>query len=634
MKNWLHFKRFRSRLLFYIIGLFLLTLSGVFGVVNYVFHQNTEESIRLELIVTERIFLRLVHERIMQSTQQATTLASDFAFKRVMATQDNATISSALTNLSTRVKADVAFLVATDYNIMIDNFDKQKTGQPFFASELIKQAEVKGNATKLVLINQTLYQLIVVPVLAPEPIAWLCLGFAVDNAVLTQLKQLTQVEISLLSEQNETLQLHASTLNSPEQKNLPLYKTNAHGFFWHTNNELYLSRLLILEQDPNNKIVAIIERSWQKALENFYHLQWLLLIIALITICPVSLAALWLAKTVSNPVQVLEQAVQAIGQGDYSYQVPINSQDEIGKLGVAFNNMGVQLLEKEKIRTLLGKMVSPAVANELLNHDIVLGGEAREITALFTDLADFTSISEQMSPQDLVALLNDYLTHMSSEISQCDGVLDKFIGDAIVAFWGAPVDDNLHAQHAVYCALAMQKTLQQLRKIWKQRGLPLLTMRIGINTGYAVVGNVGSIDRLDYTMIGDTVNLAARLESANKYYGSEILISEFTFEQIKDVFVCRELDKVRVQGKQLPVAIYEVVSDKNSITIEQETFCLAFAEALTVFRGQHFEHAKILFTELVERYQDGASALYLQRLETQEINVASTKFEAIYDLTK
>ena len=450
-----NFTRFRTRLLFYIIGLLLLTLGGVFGVVNHVFRENTEDAIRHELLVTERIFSRLLQERSTQLTQQATALASDFAFKRVMATLDNATISSALTNLSKRVKADAAFLVAVDYGVMVDSLHFQDSGQTFFAPDLIKQAEAKGHASQLVLINQMPYQLIVVPVLAPEPIAWLCLGFAVDDAVLAQLKQLTQVEISLLSEQNETLQLHASTL--PEfSKTLPSPETNKDGFFWRNGEELFLSRLVTLEQNPNGKLVALIERSWQKALENFYQLQWLLLVIALISIGLVSLAALFLAKTVSKPVQLLAQGVQAIGQGDYSFHVKIQSHDEIGKLGEAFNEMGVQLLEKEKIRTLLGKVVSPAVANELLSHDVVLGGETREITALFTDLAGFTSIAEAMSAQDLVALLNDYLTHMSGEISEHAGVLDKFIGDAIVAFWGAPVNDDLHAQHAVFCALAMQ----------------------------------------------------------------------------------------------------------------------------------------------------------------------------------
>jgi adenylate cyclase len=557
----LNFTRFRTRLLFYIIGLLLLTLGGVFGVVNHVFRENTEDAIRHELLVTERIFSRLLQERSSQLTQQATALASDFAFKRVMATFDNATISSALTNLSKRVKADAAFLVAVDNSVMVDNLRFQQTGQPFFAANLIKAAQSQGNATGLVLINQTPYQLIVVPVLAPEPIAWLCLGFAVDNAVLAQLKQLTQVEISLLSEQNQTLQLHASTL--PEfSKTLPLPETNEDGFFWRNDNELFLSRLVTLEQNPNGKLVALIERSWQKALENFYRLQWLLLIIAFISVGLVSLVALFLAKTVSKPVQVLAQGVQAIGQGDYSVQVQIKSHDEIGKLGEAFNQMGVQLLEKEKIRTLLGKVVSPAVATELLSRDVMLGGETREITALFSDLENFTGISETMNAQDLVALLNDYLTHMSFEISEHAGVLDKFIGDAIVAFWGAPVDDDLHARQAVSCALAMQAKLKILREIWAKKGLPLFKMRIGINTGYAVVGNVGSIDRLDYTMIGDMVNLAARLEGENKNHGTEILISEFTYQQVKDVFVCRELGSVKVKGKQQAVMIYEVLPTK------------------------------------------------------------------------
>lgn len=557
----LNFQHFRTRLLFYIIGLLLLTLGGVFGVVNYVFRENTEDAIRRELLVTERIFSRLLQERSTQLTQQVTALASDFAFKRVMATFDNATISSALTNLSKRVKADAAFLVATDYNVMLDNLHFQQIGQPFFATSLIQSAQSQGNATGLVLINQKPYQLIIVPILAPEPIAWLCLGFVVDDKVLAQLKQLTQIEISLLSQQNQTLQLHASTL--PEfSKTLQFPETNKDGFFWRNGEELFLSRLVILEQNSNEKLVALIERSWQKSLKNFYHLQWLLLIIALVSIGLVSFAALFLAKTVSKPVQILAQGVQAIGQGDYSVQVKIKSHDEMGKLGEAFNQMGVQLLEKEKIRTLLGKVVSPAVANELLSHEVVLGGETREITALFSDLENFTGISEAMTAQDLVTMLNDYLTQMSSEINEYAGVLDKFIGDAIVAFWGAPVDDDLHAQHAVSCALAMQSKLNTLRTEWQKQGLPLFKMRIGINSGQAVVGNIGSIDRLDYTMIGDTVNLAARLESENKNHCTEILISESTYMRVKDIFVCRELGSVKVKGKQQAVTIFEVLSRK------------------------------------------------------------------------
>ncbi|MFZ2449580.1 MAG: adenylate/guanylate cyclase domain-containing protein [Methylovulum miyakonense] len=628
------FRQFRSRLLFYTIGLLLLALAGVVAVVNQVFRDNTEAAIRHELLVTERIFLRLLSERSQQLTQQATALASDFAFKRVIATQDQDTLTSALVNLGARVQADAAFLVSIDDSVLANSLDPQQNGQLFFAQELLAQAEAEGAAARLMLIGKTPYQLIIVPVLAPEPIVWLCLGFVIDNTVLAQLKQLTQVEISLLSEQGQTLQIQASTLAPSPRQQLPLFQTDADGFFWHTDKDLYLSRLVVLENQQTGKLIALIERSWPKALENFYRLQWLLLLIALLSIGLASLAAAWLAKTVSKPLQTLARGVQAIGLGNYGYQVQIHSQDEMGQLGMAFNAMGTQLLEKEKIRTLLGKVVSPVVATELLSHDVVLGGETREITALFTDLAGFTSIAEQMPPQALVALLNGYLTEMSSQISRHHGVLDKFIGDAIVAFWGAPVADAGHAQQAVHCALAMQHALRDLRTIWRQQGLPLLSMRIGINTGDAVVGNIGSIDRLDYTMIGDTVNLAARLEGANKYYGSEILISEQTYQQVCSRFACRELDTVRVQGKQQHVAIYEVIARHSQLTPEQHQLCLNFADALAAFRQRQFPQAKILFTGLVASFQDKPSALYLQRLEELAAQEVSADFDAVYDLAK
>ncbi len=603
---------------------------GVFGVVHHIFQQDTEETIRRELQITERLFLRLLTERSQQLTQQTTALASDYAFKRVMATQDNATISSALLNLSTRIKADVAFLVSTDYEILVDNANAQQIGQTFFAPDLIQKAEIDMNATRLMMLNEKSYQLIVVPVLAPEPIAWLCLGFAIDKTVLEQLKELTRIEISLLNQQNHQFSLQASTLNTSTHIALDLDKHNEGDFFWRVNEkELYLSRLVILEKNEHGQIVALIERSWNQALANFYRLQWLLAVIALFSIILVSFAALWLAKTVSKPVQILARGVQAIGQGDYAYKVNLNSHDEMGKLGMAFNQMGLQLLEKEKIRNLLGKVVSPAVANELITHDLTLGGETREITALFTDLAGFTQIAETMSAQDLVSLLNEYLTHMSGEILHHEGVLDKFIGDAIVAFWGAPTDNDSHATHAVSCALAMQKTLCKLRTQWQAQNLPQLSMRIGINTGYAVVGNIGSIDRLDYTMIGDTVNLAARLESANKYYNSEILISEFTYQQIKDIFLCRELDNVRVQGKQQSVKIYEVLALKNEATFDQNQLYLKFSKALNAFYDEEKETAENIFTELTKTYHDGASFLYLNRLQSE-----NSHSEKIYNLSK
>ncbi|MDP2845875.1 MAG: adenylate/guanylate cyclase domain-containing protein, partial [Candidatus Methanoperedens sp.] len=216
-----------------------------------------------------------------------------------------------------------------------------------------------------------------------------------------------------------------------------------------------------------------------------------------------------------------------------------------------------------------------------------------------------------------------------------DGVIDKFIGDAIVAFWGAPVIEERHAVLALKSALAMQYALAKLRDHWRTLGLPLLTMRIGVNTGLAVVGNMGSSDRMDYTMMGDTVNLAARLEGANKYYGSDILLSEYTYAQVKEVFLCRELDKVRVQGKRQPVRVYQLIGEHNQVDSASKVLCEAFAEALSEFRQCNWLKAETLFNTIFLDYKDdGASLLYLKRLQHYRTTPPDASWDGVYDLQK
>ncbi|MDP2903742.1 MAG: HAMP domain-containing protein, partial [Methylovulum sp.] len=403
------FKHFRSRLLFYFVGLFTLTLASIFIFVDQVFQQNTEAAIRNELIVTERVFSRLLQDRSAQLTQWGIALAGDFAFKGVMATHDHDTLLSALFNLSKRVGADAAMLISVDYELLADVVHPEAVGKlPFFAVEMIKHAEEYGTASTLALIDNLPFQLIAVPILAPDPIAWLCIGFKIDQGVLNQLKQLTQMEIGILSLSKVGNVLHASTLMSGDKVALNNDWQQFIGkasFFESYQNSSYLSRLVVLHQQDDFSIVALIQRSWDDALANFYHLRWLMMGIALSGMVIVLLVSIWLAKTVSHPMQILVKGVRAIGLGDYHYKVQLTANDEIGELGRAFNEMSGQLVEKEKIRNLLGKVVSPAVVNELLSSELKLGGEQREITALFSDLAGFTTIAEAMQPEPLVALL-------------------------------------------------------------------------------------------------------------------------------------------------------------------------------------------------------------------------------------
>lgn len=213
------------------------------------------------------------------------------------------------------------------------------------------------------------------------------------------------------------------------------------------------------------------------------------------------------------------------------------------------------------IRQTFSKFVSKDVVNELLKdpNKLKLGGEKKEITVMFSDVRGFTTISENLSPEQLVAVLNEYLSEMSEIILTTKGTIDKYIGDAIMAFWGAPVPLENHAHMACWSALQQLNKLNELRSYWQETYGVELNIGLGLNTGPAVVGNMGSSHRMDYTLMGDTVNLGSRLEGATKMYSIQFMISEYTYEQVKDKVVARELDRIRVKGKHEPVVIYEVL---------------------------------------------------------------------------
>ena len=231
--------------------------------------------------------------------------------------------------------------------------------------------------------------------------------------------------------------------------------------------------------------------------------------------------------------------------------------------------IGFRILTEEEnvkfIRNTFSKFVSQDVVEELLaNPDAIsLGGSKKEVTVFFSDVRGFTTISEKLGPEELVKLLNDYLSEMTELIIDYRGTIDKYMGDAIMAFWGAPAHNDDHAYHTCVAAIANIKALMELRDKWAETNVTQLDIGIGINTGQAVVGNMGSSRRMDYTLMGDTVNLGSRLEGITKQYGVRICISEFTYERVKERVYARELDLVRVKGKLEPVRIYELMGLKN-----------------------------------------------------------------------
>ena len=257
--------------------------------------------------------------------------------------------------------------------------------------------------------------------------------------------------------------------------------------------------------------------------------------------------------------------------------------------------------------------MAPDVVNHLIKTPkaLSLSGQEKILTIMFLDIRGFTTLSEKMNPQQLGRFMNQFLTAMSEKIMENGGTVDKFIGDAVMAFWGAPKSDPDHAEHAVQTALEFKDVLGNLALTWQEKGLSGISIGVGINTGTVSVGNFGSLQRFDYTAMGDNVNLASRLEGANKNYGTAILISKATRELVKDKFFCRFVDKVQVKGRQQPEDLYEPVC-KGMPSKEFLNEIQIFEQGVEAFQQADFQRAKTIFSQLD---QTNPCQLYLSYLD-------------------
>ncbi|ACS79050.1 adenylate/guanylate cyclase domain-containing protein [Maridesulfovibrio salexigens] len=285
-------------------------------------------------------------------------------------------------------------------------------------------------------------------------------------------------------------------------------------------------------------------------------------------------------------------------------------------------NLGVLLVledisSEKRLKGTLARYMTKEVADQLMDNEAMLGGQLKEATVFFSDIRSFTTLSESLGAQETVSMLNDYFTDMVEILFERGGILDKYIGDAIMAVFGTPFATDRDADHAVLSAIDMMRSLRDFNERRLTEGHDPIDIGIGLNTAPVVVGNIGSLKRMDYTVIGDGVNLAARLEGANKMYGSHILLSEFTVAALKDDYLLREADLIQVKGKTEPVAIYEVLDHAKE---EQHPLLRevvrTFAHALEVYRNREFESARMLFKECLALLPgDKMSAMYIDRCD-------------------
>ncbi len=322
--------------------------------------------------------------------------------------------------------------------------------------------------------------------------------------------------------------------------------------------------------------------------------------------------AVGLSRNLSRPINEISAAARKVATGDLKVSVRADRKDELGDLARRFNEMVQGLRERAVAKDALGRYLSPEMAHDVVSGEkgISLQGERRELTILFCDVAGFTTISEKLEPEALVALLNQYLDAMVKVLIKHGAYVDKFEGDAIMAFWNAPRHAADHAVHACHAILEMRAAAKKLSAEWTAAGQPAFGVRYGLNTGVAIVGNMGATDKINYTAIGDNVNLASRLEGANKQYGTELMISEETFDHAREQIEARELDVLKVQGKRRPVRVYELLARVGELSAEQSKVRDLFTAGLKMYRERRFEEARALFEQAVD---DGPSRTFAAR---------------------
>ncbi len=304
-------------------------------------------------------------------------------------------------------------------------------------------------------------------------------------------------------------------------------------------------------------IVFILSSFVWTQISNNLPISWGTIKMAVILFCSSIGITIVFMRLFTVPLKKLTIGTERIKAGDYDVRVKNISNDEMGILSDTFNEMAESLKEKEFIRDTFGKVVDPEIRDHLLNGNITLGGKNCHITVMFCDIRSFTSMSESMEPAKVVALLNDYFTQLGKCITKNHGVINKYIGDAIMAIFGAPLESANHALDAYNAALEMRKSLVLLNDDFVSKGLPTVRFGIGLHSGNVLAGNIGAEDRMEYTVIGDTVNTASRIETLCKSYNTDLLISGSTAELLKDTDIKLQfIDEVMVRGKTEKVKLY------------------------------------------------------------------------------
>jgi adenylate cyclase len=352
-----------------------------------------------------------------------------------------------------------------------------------------------------------------------------------------------------------------SILESPDRSRQTLYTNETGVRFFGAFQKLSLINAVVITEIP---YTVVFEGIMATTRRNIY--------LTIAVLCISTLFIWFFSKSISIPLKALTKAAGIIEEGEFELDLQVKTKDEIGVLTRSFVQMGKGLAERERLKDAFGRFTNKELAERAMRGELSLGGETKMVTVFFSDIRSFTAISEKLEPHEVVEFLNDYMTQMVQCVNKTGGSVDKFIGDAVMAIWGTPVSTGNPAHDALNCvktALMMRAALQRFNQGRGGDKKPIIKIGCGINTGDVVAGQIGSQERMEYTVIGDPVNLASRTEALNKPFGTDILITENTWQLIHKYLLVEEMPAVTVKGKEQPVRMFAVVNLRAPVGKEQ-----------------------------------------------------------------
>jgi adenylate cyclase len=571
MKWWVR-ARLRTKIFIAFSSLIIAVLLATLGFTQIVVSREVERTLDRDLLTTGEVFEVLFNERGARLQTNSILLASDFALKSAVATHfdlstyEPETLASAAQSWQERIGVDLFWITDELGAVLVASSQKDRTGEEIEQLSPLREAiESEEPAAGISEVDGVLFQLVAVPVFAPDVIGFLLLGEAVDDRFAARLKGSTGTDVSFLTAERVFASSwpkdrRGRVIPPPEARSALLRTRTRTTSPFTAEDERFQSLIVPVESQVPQPLFALMQRSYDEALAPLRALRQRIIIIGTAGLLGALLIGGGLAAGIIAPLQGLVAGMREVLRGNLQYRSRIERHDELGFIATSFNEMVDGLEERELIRDTFGRFVSHEVAEAVLTGRVPLQGERRDVSILFQDIRGFTALSEKLDPAVLLRLLNQFFTEVVAAVEAEGGVVKQFLGDGVMALFGAPQPYPDHPERAVRAALGIVQRLQGLNETLAGQGIEPLEIGVGIHSGPVVAGLIGPDNRIEYGVVGDAVNLASRVEALTREMQATILVSRDISAQLGPTFALGRTATMLVKGKTQPVEVFEVLS--------------------------------------------------------------------------